>query len=87
MKSQVYSVLSGETVEVKFQSTLIPASVKHPLRKHSSVTVRSNLNGKITCGQIVSHLPLSDWAIANGYTILSTGRTYSATTGEITRLF
>jgi hypothetical protein len=87
MKSQVYSVLSGETIEIHFPSTLIPPSVKHPLRKHSAVTVKNSLTGKIMCGQIVSHLPLSDWAVANGFTIISTGRTYSASTGEVTRLF
>jgi hypothetical protein len=86
MTSQVYSLLTGETIEIAFNSS-IPPAVKHPLRKHSAITVRNNLTGKIQCGQIVSHLPLSDWAVVNGYTIVSTGRTYSAGTGEITRLF
>ena len=86
MKSQVYSILSGEEIEIQFPTSLIP-SVKHPLRKHSGVVVRNILNGKTETGSIVSHLPLSDWAVANGYRILATGRCYRASPSEVTRLF
>lgn len=86
MKSQVYSVLSGEKIEVNFPSSWAPAR-KHPLRKHSGVIVRNMLTGKVETGSIVSHLPLSDWAIANGYQIMTTGRCYQAGEREQTRLF
>jgi hypothetical protein len=85
MKSQVYSVLSGETVEIVYPSSIVPAST--PKRRHSGVTVKNSLSGKVETGSIVTHLPLSEWAIANGYQIVDTGRCYKAKPNEITRLF
>jgi len=86
MKSQVYSILSGEQIEVTFPSTLAPPS-KHPLRRHSGVIVKNSLTNKIETGTIVSHLTLSEWSVVNGYQVIDYGRTYKARPSEITRLF
>jgi hypothetical protein len=84
IRNTEYSLLSGEEVIVTFPSDIPPAS-KHTLRKHIGVIVKS-ASGEVLGGQIVSYLPLSDWAIANGYQILNTGKTYPAFQREVTRL-
>ena len=82
-----YSLLTGETIAVQFPSSIPPAmpSKKHLLRKHSGVIVKDEC-GKVLRGTIVSYLPLSEYAVANGYKIIEAGRTYSAADKEVTRL-